>query len=323
MGLKEVFEKQGGMNLLKQYWNGGAFFTAVGELMLLGKDKKALEILRLSAQYKTKKNLEKKYKRKIDEFQFNYIDDKLHEVSDKVWVCWFQGLDNAPALVKKCYGSLKQNLTDREIILITSDNMCNYVQFPDFILDKWKNGKITHTHMTDLLRLELLIKYGGMWGDATVLCTSKRENIPDYFFNSDLFLYQILKPGRDGQAQPISSWLISAKTNNKILIMTRYLCYEYWKNNDELVDYFLFHDFMTIALEYNKDEWQKIIPRDNAAPHMLLLRLFDKYDEETWKAIKDQTPFHKLTYKFGDEDVKTADTYYKMIIETRESGETT
>ena len=36
MGLKEVFEKQGGMNLLKQYWNGGAFFTAVGELMLLG-----------------------------------------------------------------------------------------------------------------------------------------------------------------------------------------------------------------------------------------------------------------------------------------------
>ena len=317
MGLKEVFEKQGGMNLLKQYWNGGAFFTAVGELMLLGKDKKALEILRLSAQYKTKKNLEKKYKRKIDEFQFNYIDDKLHEVSDKVWVCWFQGLDNAPALVKKCYGSLKQNLTDREIILITSDNMCNYVQFPDFILDKWKNGKITHTHMTDLLRLELLIKYGGMWGDATVLCTSKRENIPDYFFNSDLFLYQILKPGRDGQAQPISSWLISAKTNNKILIMTRYLCYEYWKNNDELVDYFLFHDFMTIALEYNKDEWQKIIPRDNAAPHMLLLRLFDKYDEETWKAIKDQTPFHKLTYKFGDEDVKTADTYYKIRIETR------
>ena len=105
--------------------------------------------------------------------------------------------------------------------------------------------------------------------------------------------------------------------------MTRYLCYEYWKNNDELVDYFLFHDFMTIALEYNKDEWQKIIPRDNAAPHMLLLRLFDKYDEETWKAIKDQTPFHKLTYKFGDEDVKIADTYYKMIIETRESGETT
>lgn len=25
MGLKEILEKQGGVNLLRQYWNGGAF----------------------------------------------------------------------------------------------------------------------------------------------------------------------------------------------------------------------------------------------------------------------------------------------------------
>ena len=323
MGLKEILKKQGGINLLRQYWTGGAFFTAVGEFLLLGRDKKALEILRLSAQYKIKKNLEKKYKNEIDEFQSNYADNMPHDTSNKVWVCWFQGLDNAPDLVKKCYKSLKQNLTDREIILITSDNMSDYVKFPKFILDKWKSGQITHTHMTDLLRLELLIRYGGMWIDATVLCTSNRKKIPDYFFNSDLFLYQTLKPGRDGQAQPISSWLISAKTNNKILMMTRYLCYEYWKKNDELVDYFLFHDFVVIALEHNEESWKKIIPIDNAAPHMLLLRLFDKYDENIWRAIKSQTPFHKLTYKFEIEDTRKKDTYYKAIIESRESGKIT
>ena len=192
--------------------------------------------------------------------------------------------------------------------------MCNYVQFPDFILDKWKNGKITHTHMTDLLRLELLIKYGGMWVDSTVFCTRKRDEIPDYFFNSDLFFYQTLKPGRDGQAQPISSWLISAKTNNKILMMTKYLCHEYWKNNEKMVDYFLFHDFMTIALEHNMEDWQKIIPRDNAAPHILLLRLFDKYDEQTYQAILEQSPFHKLTYKFTEEQVGLEGTYYKKTV---------
>ena len=228
MGLRETLKKQGGMNLLKQYWNGGAFFTAVGEFALLGKDRKALEILRLSTQYKIKKNLEKRYKKEINEFQSIYKDDKPHNTSNKVWVCWFQGLDNAPAIVKKCYESLKLNLTDREIVLVTIDNMCDYVEFPDYILEKWKTGQITHTHMTDLLRLELLIRYGGMWIDATVLCTNKREEIPDYFFDSDLFLYQTLKPGRDGQALPISSWLISAKTNNKILMETRFLCYKYW-----------------------------------------------------------------------------------------------
>lgn len=313
MGIRETFEKQGGFNLIKQYWQGGAFFTAAGEFLILGKERKALEILRLSAQYKIKRNLEHKYNHEIKNFMSGYKDELPHNMSNKVWVCWFQGMDSAPDLVKKCYESLKKNLSDREIVLITNENMNEYVEFPKYILDKWKNGKITHTHMTDLLRLELLIKYGGMWVDSTVLCTRKRNEIPDYFFDSDLFLYQILKPGRDGQAQPISSWLISAKTNNKILMMTKYLCYEYWKNNEEMVDYFLFHDFMTIALEHNMEDWQKIIPRDNAAPHILLLRLFDKYDEQTYQAILEQSPFHKLTYKFTEEQVDLEGTYYKKL----------
>lgn len=315
MGLKETFEKQGGMNLLRQYHRGGALFTAIGEFLLLGKEKKALEILRLSVQYKIKKNLEKEYNKEIQQFLINYKDDLPHRTSNKVWVCWFQGLDDAPDLVKKCYQSIKVNLWDRDLVLITSENMCEYVEFPDFILEKWKSGQITHTHMTDLLRLELLIKYGGMWIDATVLCTSKSEDIPSYFFDSDLFLYQIFKPGRDGQAQPISSWLISAKTNNKILRMTRYLCYKYWEKNRELVDYFLFHDFFVMALEHNEDEWKKIIPRDNAAPHYLLLRLFDEYNEEIWKAIEAQSPFHKLTYKFTEKQKKMKNTYYSRLIE--------
>ena len=315
MGLKQTIKKQGGMRLIKQYWNGGAFFTAVGEFILLGKDKKALEILRLSAQYKIKKNLEKKYKKEINAFQSTYKDDEPHNTSNKVWICWLQGMNVAPKVVKKCYESIKLKLTDREIVLITSDNMCDYVEFPDFILEKWKIGQITHTHMTDLLRLELLIKYGGMWIDSTVLCTSRREDIPNYFFDSDLFLYQTLKPGRDGQALPISSWLISAKTNNKILIEARFLCYEYWKKNTEMVDYFLFHDFVAIALEHNEREWKKIIPRDNAAPHMLLLRFFDEYDEETWNAIKQQTPFHKLTYKFSEDQAKIQNSFFNRIME--------
>ena len=318
MKLQEILKKQGGLHLLKQYWQGGAFFTAAGEFLLLGKEKKALEILRLSAQYKIKSNLEKKYKREIQTFKKRYQDNGEHKVSNKVWVCWFQGMDQAPDLVKKCYQSLQENLSDREIILITSENIQKYVDFPDYIIDKWKKGQITHTHMTDLLRLELLIKYGGMWIDATVLCTSKREQIPDYFFDSDLFLYQTFKPGRDGQTQPVSSWLISAKSNNKILQMTRYLCYEYWKKNNEMVDYFLFHDFLVISLEHNKEEWEQIIPRDNAAPHYLLLRLFDAYNEKMWNAIKEQAPFHKLTYKFDEEQKKIGGTYYTILLDGKE-----
>ena len=181
MNLKETFKKQGGIKLLKQYWQGGALFTGIGQFLLLGKSRTALEILRLSTTLKTKQKLEKKYKWKLEEFDKTYTE-KEHKTADKIWICWFQGMDNAPDLVKKCYQSVVKNNPDKKVIVITEKNISDYVTFPEYIVTKWKQGVITHTHMTDLLRLELLITYGGLWLDATVLCTG---TAPEYFFDSD------------------------------------------------------------------------------------------------------------------------------------------
>ncbi|MCI8319036.1 MAG: capsular biosynthesis protein [Lachnospiraceae bacterium] len=315
MGVLEIFKNQGGMKLIQQYWQSGAFFTAVGEFLLLGKSRTSLEILRLSTELKTKQKLEKRYRKNLKEFN-DTIDKNLPKVqSNKVWVCWFQGMESAPELVQRCYHSLQKNLTDREIILITEKNMQDYVQFPEFILEKWKRGQITHTHMTDLLRLELLIRYGGMWIDATVLCTRKREEIPEYYFDSELFLYQCLKPGRDGHTQAVSSWLISAKSNNKMLMAVRYLCYEYWKEHSKMLDYFLLHDFIAVVFDYYPEECRRIIQRDNATPHILLLRMFEPYEDRVWEAILEQAPFHKLSYKFASEKADLKGTFYKKIVE--------
>ena len=313
MNLKETFKKQGGIKLLEQYWKNGSLLTAFGELLLLGKSRTALEILRLSTSLKTKAKLEKCYGKFLKDFDEQYLEQAESKMSNKVWVCWFQGIENAPNLVKKCYKSLQENLYDKEIVLITSENMNKYVQFPNYIIEKWNAGLITNTHMTDLLRLELLIRYGGMWVDATVLCTSRSKNIPKYYFDSELFFYQCLKPGRDGHCNYISSWLISAKTNNKILMATRYLCYQYWKENNTMWDYFLLHDFMSIVLEYYPDEWKMVIPKDNATPHILLLRLFDNYDEKMYKTIIEQSPFHKLSYKFSEEQMALEGTNYRKL----------
>lgn len=311
MDLQQTFKKQGGIKLIKQYFHGGAFFTAIFEFLLLGKSRTALEILRLSTSLKIKQKLQKRYKKNLEYFDKNWQNDVSHIVSNKVWICWFQGMENAPQLVQKCYQSVKENMPDREVILLTSDNMFDYIDFPEFILDKWKKGIITHTHMTDLMRLELLINYGGLWLDATVFCSD--SHIPDYIFDSDLFLFQCLKPGRDGHANYVSSWLMEAKTNNRVLMATRDLCYAYWAENNSMWDYFLLHDFMSIVMDRYPEEAAKIIPRDNAAPHVLLLRLFEPYDRNTWDVIREQSQFHKLSYKFetGKEEIKG--TYFDVL----------
>ena len=48
MNLLDVFTKQGGIKLIERYLHNGVLLTAVSELAILGKDKKALEILRLA-----------------------------------------------------------------------------------------------------------------------------------------------------------------------------------------------------------------------------------------------------------------------------------
>ena len=313
MKLKEIFYKQGGRKLIAQYIRSNVIGTAIGEFILLGKSRIALEILRLSTYLKQRQRLEKQYMNILKSLDSKNMDSLPHNSSNNVWICWLQGLEKAPAVVKKCYQSVKDNLYDRNIVLITENNMGDYVKFPDYIMDKWKAGIITNTHLTDLLRLELLIRYGGLWLDATVLCSDKRENIPDYFFDSDLFFFQNLKPGRDGNSIYNSSWLICSKSNNRVLIATRELCYEYWKRNNIMDNYFLFHLFFSMVLEYYKSEWNSVVPRDNSAPHILLLRMFDQYNERIWEAVKAQTPFHKISYKFSEEKKDMRGTYYDVI----------
>ena len=308
--LNYYFDKAGGFSLLKQYWRAGALWTAIAQFCILGRSKKALELLRMAVSLKTHENLQKKYGKLLINFK---IDNTLpHLASRKVWIFWWQGMENAPHLVKRCYQSVRENLGDWDIVLITEKNYKEYVSFPESIIEKLGKGQITLTHFSDLLRLELLIQHGGLWLDATVLCTS--GDIPKSILNSDLFVHQAQKPGANGRATLLSSWCMYATTNNKILLATRELLYAYWKKNTKMDDYFLLHQFFTIACNYYPEEARKIPPFSNSVPHILLLHIFESYDNDYWSDLKRMTCFHKLSYKIDQEKMELKGTYYDMII---------
>ena len=66
------------------------------------------------------------------------------------------------------------------------------------------------------------------------------------------------------------------------------------------------------------EEWKKVIPCSNAAPHILLLRLFEPCDARVWDAVRGMTPFHKLSYKFDDEKARIPGTYYRKLMDGQE-----
>ena len=114
-----------------------------------------------------------------------------------------------------------------------------------------------------------------------------------------------------------SSWFITACTNQPIVLLAKELLYEYWKTHNDMMDYFLIHEMIELAIEAYPEEWMKVVPFSSSVPHILLLRFAEKYDENVWSAAKEMTPFHKLSCKFSDEQMKAFEqdgTFYSQCI---------
>lgn len=243
----------------------------------------------IEKQYRTYNKLFEKYKKDIDEFKNN----EKQESSNYVWICWFQGIEKAPDLIKACINSIKKNMPDRNIVILTDENIKDYVQLPDYIIEKYNKGIIPKAHFSDAIRIELLCKYGGIWIDSTVLCTS--SNIPKYILDAPLFVYKSFDLFRTNELPTVASnWFIASKTNNSILLLTRKLLFNYWKNENELMDYHIFHLFFTMATRKYKTEWEAIPAFNNHTPHTLMFELGKQYSEERWKQIEEMSVFHKL-----------------------------
>lgn len=310
-----TLKKQGGLSLLKDFRKEGVLSYAIMQMLLLGRSNPALHLLRKGVSIKLRAKLVKQYSKVIEDFDNNFKKTNYVSVrSNKVWFCWFQGLDSAPALVKKCYESLRKNLTSKEIILLTSENYKQYASgIPEYIIEKYEKGLITHTHFSDILRIELLAEHGGTWIDATVFCSG--NNIPDYMLNSDFFVFQNLKPGSNGSVNTISSWFMTSSSNNCIILCTRELLRAYWKKNNSLINYFLIHHFVCMSINKYKAEFEKMtIAFPNSLPHVLLLMLFEPFNQQKWDAAVSACPFHKLAYKRSKEEMEREGTYYKHIM---------
>ena len=80
--------------------------------------------------YTVTEDVQKKYK--------NICEKKYRiQMDSKIWVFWWQGIDNAPELVKLCIESIKKNLDNHELIIIDKNNLEKYINLPDYIYQKF------------------------------------------------------------------------------------------------------------------------------------------------------------------------------------------
>lgn len=260
----------------------------------------------------------KKMKRKLKkEIKYELLNKKVYSeiiYSNKIWICWFQGIENAPILVKKCIESVKKHMPNHEIIFITNENYNKYVNISENIEKKFKKGNISFAHFSDILRLELLSKYGGYWIDATVLMTSNQNMFDENI--TPLFVYKNLSLNRKEELAVIaSSWLIYSCVENHIIDFTRRLIDAYWKKFNYLINYNVFHILFKIATEVYEDEWNNVPTFSNIPPHVLQFELLNKYDKSRYDKIKDMSCFHKLNRRIVSNENDT--NYYTIVNERK------
>lgn len=303
----------GGLRLIRNYARLGVVLPMLGAIIRNPFSRQSYKQACLEALKKVGPFLTGKYGPMMPGRKAYYASQQLeHQRSKIVWFCWLQGLENAPEIVKVCYASLQRHLPDREIKVIDENNWQEYVALPEHIIERWKKKQIPPANFSDLLRLELLIRYGGTWIDATVFCTGKDHT--EEYLDADLFMFQYTRP-EDDEWRGIGNWFITSCTNNDVLMVLRDMLYAYWKDYDCTLDYYIFHLFFDMLRDVYPDEIAAM-PYGYAMKHIALAKHWDKkYDPVKWHKLVSQVSFHKLTYVIANKTKADSENYYNWILQ--------
>lgn len=248
----------------------------------------------------------------FDEAYKTFIRYSEHKTNNTIWLFWWQGENSMPKIVQKCYRSIHQHHGNKNIVLITQDNVKQYTDIPDFIYKKMNEGKITLTHFSDILRANLIKNNGGLWMDATLYLTSSLDNI-------DLSkLYYCSGYPADTFNVSFGRWTgfyMGGPSGLDLYSFMDRLYQVYWQDHEEIVDYF----FIDYGLDY---AWKKDLSsfksleesyRQNN-PHLFDLQgiLNDTYSEQEWKKLTSDTSVFKLSYK-KKIDLDKQESYYNKL----------
>jgi len=238
------------------------------------------------------------------------------EIPNQIWICWWDGIENMPPIVKICYNSVLQNAGDFNVTLINKDNFKEYISIPEHIINKLNNKKMTLTHFSNLLRMALLYKYGGLWLDATYFITNKiiLKNIS--FFT--------IKRYNSWKHIPNGRWAgncIAGPAGYEFFNFIFTILCEYWKKYNYLITYHLYDYFINLAYDSFPSVKETFDSVDyNNLDNTLVNYLNKEYKPALLEDFSKNNTYHKFTWKTWKYDFQTftpenKQTLYGFLLE--------
>ena len=152
-----------------------------------------------------------------------------------IFFFWDKGYDDLPDIGKICVQSWKKLNPEYRIIFLNKSNIYDFLD-KELLEEIWTKNQIQT--QSDLIRINLLKKHGGIWIDMTVYCSVPLKKWLSYKMKSGLFLFKYRC--NDCNDLGLASWFIACNKNNYII---EEICEKYnkfWEKNTKSI-YFNFH----------------------------------------------------------------------------------
>ena len=237
------------------------------------------------------------------------------DLENKIWMCWWQGEENAPEIVRACIDSVRRNAGGHEVIVVTDENLSKYADIPDWVLEKVHSGVMSRTHLSDLLRLSLLAEHGGLWLDATFFCTGALNGylkLPIWSIKRPDYLHASVACGMFANYS-----LECDESHRRVFATLRDYYLEYWRQCGGLIDYLLTDYLIVLAQRHDSSiavAFASIEPNNPCCDDLISL-LNEPFNQDVWSRLTVDTSLFKLSWKQDFNKTKLSDiTFYGRLL---------
>lgn len=182
--------------------------------------------------------LEKNFIHLLRKYQNNTEREKREVISKDapIWVFWWQGREKMPEIIEMCLVSKIRNSGNHPVILLTEENIKNYIQFPEYVWNQFYRKQLRIQHLADMIRVQLIKRYGGLWLDASIYCA---RPLDESIFQMAVYT---LKGEEDKKYVSKNQWttfVIGGQKGNTLCSFLDEFFIQYCKTGKPFIDYFM------------------------------------------------------------------------------------